>query len=188
MSPTAFRIDPHDARDGDHGVPRFASYLIQHKDRFKVSGYDGFVCTDDAAEFAGFAFDIGNTLMSPPYVDNHRLVLRATPHWDQAMCPALSVDLAMPVLPEPLRRVMTRTWHSWQVKHDGGLIEPEDNSYNNAFARLTVRIPYGGVKLPAPRYVLGAPAYEAARDAVAALVTHVNAALVPFLQVLNTRS
>lgn len=181
----AFLIDPADKRDAANGVSRFGAYLIDHKDQFKVSSYDDDVFTTDAHEFASHAFMVGYSLMSPRYIDAHRLVVAVLPHWDEQGRPAMTVKLAMPVLPDTLR-MMSLSCHSWETLRNGSLAEPDDNGKRSAFATLTLRIPYGDVQLPAPRYKLGAPDWEACRDAVAVLVAHLNEALSPFLTTLNT--
>lgn len=181
----AFTIDPNDKRDASNGISRYATYLTDQRKRFKVSDYDGDVFTTDAHEFAGYAFTVGYALMSPRYIRPHRLVVAAEPHWDEYARPAMTIRLAMPEMPEPLR-MMTMASHGWHKLRSGDLAEPDNNGYRSAFASLTLRIPYGDLELPGPVYRLGAPEWTACRDAVALLVAHLNEAVSPFLSVLDT--
>lgn len=181
----AFTIDPNDKRDASNGISRYSSYLIDQRKLFQVSSYDGDVFTTDAHEFAGNAFTVGYARMSPRYIRPHRLVVGAEPHWDEYGRPAMTVRLAMPVMPEPLR-MMTMASNGWHTLRSGDLAEPDNNTYRSAFASLTLRIPYGDLKLPGATYRLGAPEWTACRDAVALLVAHLNTELSAFLSVLDT--
>lgn len=184
MALTAFTLNPADARD-EHS--RYASYLSIHRNLFKASSYDG-EPTGAAAEFASYACTIGRTpIMSPPYIQSHPLVLRATPHWDQAGRAAMTVDLAMPQLPAQLGGLVAPTWvwNSWQTLRNGNLAEPDNNDRNSIFTTLTARVPYDHLLLPDPLYLDGVPILSTAIAAVAILLNHLNDTLAPFLRYLE---
>lgn len=189
MATNAFTIDPHDAENASNGYSRYAAYLRDHVKHFMVSDYDGETPTTDAAEFAHAAFIIGQSpIMAPPYVIPHRLVLRSTPHWDERHRPAMNIDLAMPELPAVVA-MLTQSWTGWDTTRSGRFIEPDRNDRSSAFATLTLRVTYDeDVTLPAPRYNSdNSPDWETCQAAVAALVTHLNKVLKPFVQMLDVR-
>jgi len=181
----AFTIDANDQNNATNGVSRYAEYLRLHAARFKDYDYDGDAFTTDAHEFATTAFSIGQPpIMAPPYIETHRLVLRAATHWDEDGRPAMNVDLAMPALPAQLR-MLTQTWNGWDHTRNHAFIRPDDNRCNSIFATLTARVSYADLELPAPRYSHDCPDWQTCRDAVAALVTHLNTALSPILGTLG---
>ena len=188
MAPTAFTLDPNDARDASNDYSRYAAYLRQHRRMFEVSSYNGDEPTSDRYEFASYAFTIGQTpIMAPPYIQSHPLIRRAVTHWDEDGRPAMNVDLAMRQLPAQLGGLVadTWTWNGWETLRNGSLAEPDNNDRNSVFTTVTIRVTYGHLLLPDPLYLDGAPIWSSAVAAVGVLINHLNDTLAPFLRRLG---
>lgn len=189
MAPTAFTLDRNDASNASNDYSRYAAYLSSHCKMFEVSGHNGDEPTTDPAEFASYAFMIGQApIMAPPYIQSHPLVRRAVTHWDEDGHPAMNVDLAMPQLPAQLGGLVaeTWTWNGWETLRNGALAEPDNNNRNSIFTTVTVRVTYGHLLLPDPLYLDGVPIWSTAVAAVGILVNHLNDTLAPFLNRLDT--
>lgn len=101
---------------------------------------------------------------------------------------AVAVALAVP-LPHNAVTALGWHWRSWTVDgRSDRYASPEDNDRPAAYAKLTVRVPLAGRRLPEPRYHgSGKPHLETAKEAVHLAVVQLNGALGELLGRLSTR-
>ncbi|HEX3780315.1 MAG TPA: hypothetical protein VHX38_11655 [Pseudonocardiaceae bacterium] len=173
----AFEPDEtYDRTYASNGESRYGAYLAQYAHLFT----DGHGLTEDAQHFAAAAWQITQEpTMTPAYVHTHGRVQAATVNWDDEERPAICVDLAVSSPPEAA--CLRHPWRRWTRDEHGSWTLPGDYRHRNAVTLLRLAVPLAEVPLPYAAYQDDQPHTDTAKQAVRAICTTLNAALVHVL-------
>lgn len=173
-----FRADErYDLEQANDGRSRFGSYLAQHREKFLDLDGDP---TRDRLEFAAAAWTVAaGPVMSPPFVRGHPRIQSALVFWDEQGGLAVNVVVALPGawLGRPRQRAVSwdvdRVWGTWY--------DPRDATRLTVLPSVLVRVPIAPGDVTLPAFEHGNPEVTAAKNAVLAVVTLLNAVVADVL-------